>query len=527
MRVGNCDANTALYAYNTCYIKGMEYCMPVSHFSKAEWSKIVGPAKKIALQKSKMSSTFPSQVLYGSQKYGGFILEEPYTKQGISKVATYMQELSDQSQTGRLISMVEEGSRLELGFNASLAEINWNKTRKYVTKSWYGYLAEFMFESNKDRGIGEPVRIDVKSNTISMPLLRENDRFIMESFVQSEIDPNHLLILNIMRMSIHAITLSDICTTDGNQFTKNAWDLKGSNGLRDDYIFPRSPPHFSKKQIKLWQKSLYKVFGRKYVEPRFRNIHQNFRTGSWIHHDTKEKWKGRYSTIEDRLYIKEGHRWRAYRSFRNTRRSRFYKTEFIYTNLVESATSIATYYEGTTTESVMLESKSLWTQANPILNQTNFIDPYIFDPYKGPFHDIEFAFDESIRSRRILLDEIKIPKDNCAAVVSAIQNGTARLVSDGSYFPDFESGSSAFILTPGRKKKNKLVGVNWVPGTKEDQDPYRSELAGVDGGLSMIAVLIKFFNITEGGIEFALDGESALSLRTAQKSKFVRPRSAW
>ena len=93
MRVGNCDANTALYAYNTCYIKGMEYCMPVSHFSKAEWSKIVGPAKKIALQKSKMSSTFPSQVLYGSQKYGGFILEEPYTKQGISKVATYMQEL--------------------------------------------------------------------------------------------------------------------------------------------------------------------------------------------------------------------------------------------------------------------------------------------------------------------------------------------------------------------------------------------------------------------------------------------------
>ena len=134
------------------------------------------------------------------------------------------------------------------------------------------------------------------------------------------------------------------------------------------------------------------------MKPYFCNIHQDFRTGSWIHHDTKEKWKGRYSTIEDRLYIKEGHRWRAYRSFRNTRRSRFYKTEFIYTNLVESATSIATYYEGTTTESVMLESKSLWTQANPVLNPTNFIDPYIFDPYKGPFHDIEFAFDESIRS---------------------------------------------------------------------------------------------------------------------------------
>ena len=111
----------------------------------------------------------------------------------------------------------------------------------------------------------------------------------MEAIVQSNIDPNQLLILNIMRMSIHAITLSDICTTDGDKFTKNAWDLKGSNGLRDNYQWPRPPPHFSKKQIELWQQSLYKVFGRKFMEPRFRNIHQDFRTGSWIHHDTKEK----------------------------------------------------------------------------------------------------------------------------------------------------------------------------------------------------------------------------------------------
>ena len=84
------------------------------------------------------------------------------------------------------------------------------------------------------------------------------------------------------------------------------------------------------------------------------------------------------------------------------------------------------------------------------------------------------------------------------------------------YFPDHDSGSSAFILTPGKTKKNKLVGVNWVPGTKEDQNPYRSELAGINGALSMLEVVVQYFEIEQGKIEIALDGESAM--KSAVKS---------
>ena len=36
MRVSQCKPNTALYAYNNCFIKGMEYCMPVTNFTKKE-----------------------------------------------------------------------------------------------------------------------------------------------------------------------------------------------------------------------------------------------------------------------------------------------------------------------------------------------------------------------------------------------------------------------------------------------------------------------------------------------------------
>jgi len=63
----------------------------------------------------------------------------------------------------------------------------------------------------------------------------------------------------------------------------------------------------------------------------------------------------------------------------------------------------------------------------------------------------------------------------------------------------------------------KQVGMDWCPGIKEEQNSYRSELAGIDGGLSMIAVILKFFDITEGGIEIALDGDSALNSAKASR----------
>ena len=152
-----------------------------------------------------------------------------------------------------------------------------------------------------------------------------------------------------------------------------------------------------------------------------------------------------------------------------------------------------------------LEAFLTWHHQDPI------IELFHHDPYEGPFTEIEYAFDESVSSKRILIDEYRLPRDNCSAIANAIREGKACLISDGSYFPEKESGSSAFILTAGKTKKNRLTGMNWVVGTKQDQNPYRSEIAGIDGALSMVAIIVQFFNIDQGGIEIALDGQSTLN----------------
>ena len=49
-----------------------------------------------------------------------------------------------------------------------------------------------------------------------------------------------------------------------------------------------------------------------------------------------------------------------------------------------------------------------------------------------------------------------------------------------------------------------------MTGAAEDQSAYRSELAGVIGALTILDVLVRHNDITEGAVTIALDGDSAL-----------------
>ena len=64
--------------------------------------------------------------------------------------------------------------------------------------------------------------------------------------------------------------------------------------------------------------------------------------------------------------------------------------------------------------------------------------------------------------------------------------GTAIIVSDGSFFPDYQVGACAWILaTPDGDEWIEAGGL--VPGPPEDQtSAYRSELAGQVGAVSFI-----------------------------------------
>ena len=265
INTSHCEPNEAIYMYNHCFIKSMEYCMPVMNFKEKDWDYIVAPAKKRTLQKAGMASNFPKDPLYGSQKYNGFKFDHPFTKQGIEKISVLLQESIDKTQAGNLMKATGEALRLELGFNMTMDLIPWEKVSLYLTKCWYRHLIEFVHESNKvPSNISQTPqlikKIEIIEDFIQMPTLRKGDVFLMQAFIRANVPKKNLHIINIMRMSIKALTLADIATADGKHISSQAWNLISSNKLRDHYDWPRKPPNFSQYQIDLWKDAICKTF---------------------------------------------------------------------------------------------------------------------------------------------------------------------------------------------------------------------------------------------------------------------------
>ena len=108
-----------------------------------------------------------------------------------------------------------------------------------------------------------------------------------------------------------------------------------------------------------------------------------------------------------------------------------------------------------------------------------------------------------------LVDEVALPVDDGASIAAGIRNGSARAVSDGSYKDGY--GTAAGCVSTGPEDDDMLYFVTSVPGVMDDQNSYRSELAGVLGVMYILEALCSTFHIQSGTITVALDGKEALN----------------
>ena len=139
---------------------------------------------------------------------------------------------------------------LETGIPLSLRTVNWDIIGEYVTPSWFGHLAKFVSAQE----------LDIKNNFHLLKLLRQHDDYIMLQFIEQGYRKKQLSILNHIQMLIHAISLSDITTSDGLMVSQNAFLLLSRNSLREGYEWPPSPPKFSNQQKQLWKTAIQATF---------------------------------------------------------------------------------------------------------------------------------------------------------------------------------------------------------------------------------------------------------------------------
>jgi len=234
-------------------------------------------------------------------------------------------------------------------------------------------------------------------------------------------------------------------------------------------------------QVKLWQKSLHSAFCQEVSSLTSRYLQNSCILGNWRCDKILTEWGYRVSTSGDTVYKKLGDSWQLFAPLGNTtlQSQRFQPTEIYLNNLPSTATTLASIHHDN--DNLFIENKSVPIVHLPL--------PVPDDPYTIEQISIDAAFDRSISNERILLDQYKMPTDNCSSIAQSIRDNTAQAISDGSFDPVTNKGTSAFVITAHKDTTLLFSGQNWSTGSKSEQSAYRSKLAGIIGVLASLAVI--------------------------------------
>jgi hypothetical protein len=214
--------------------------------------------------------------------------------------------------------------------------------------------------------------------------------------------------------------------------------------------------------------------------------------GAWFEPPTYQ-WRWFYVAEEARLYHREGLLWRVFSktSTRSTRNATTqYKKGGVENKLPSSGRRATVTRQGDIARMSGVE-RTLQSTPEPAVRRNLSLEERVLSlPTADQWAIKEFFSIDDGRN-----------------VAAAIIQGTAKAVSDGSFKDEF--GTSAFVVI-GSDNSLRVGGVNAVPGSPQEKSPYRAELVGISGVISIVKCVCEQYDIQAGTIEMGLDGEQAM-----------------
>ena len=233
-----CNKTAALWTFQHSFMPSLSYPMVFTQSSESEWKKNIYPAARATMNSVGMVRNMPHTIFYGTEKYQGLNVHNPYFLQGITHVMILIQESVLQSKTGILLRVCAEAFRVKIRIPFSFTNTKYNRRMfaYYVPDCWYKNLWIFMslLEFNSC--------LEIVKNFEDPPLLRQRDIYLMLVFETNGYKGESLKIINFVWKYLHAFTLADIATIKGNKISQQSIEDIKSNRLRKDVKWPRTPP---------------------------------------------------------------------------------------------------------------------------------------------------------------------------------------------------------------------------------------------------------------------------------------------
>jgi hypothetical protein len=347
---------------------------------------------------------------------------------------------------------------LEVGIDTNITNVDFTKYNILATNSLIKSTWSFLYEHK--------IIID---HNITVPKNTIYDNPIMAQFIQVPVTLEEISALNQCRLYLQAYFISDLATASGETLSHHAWEgTRRIFGKTNHCKWPEQG-NPSKASWDIW---------RKFVKSTLlaRGLRLKKGLGLWLRKDL-DIWQGYFSpSLDGLVQIKPDG-------------TKLLHSRHIPIITVNNFKQIGTPINQLPTDlqkaSVTISRKNTWR----LIDTGNFV--YI--PETPSFDNFCSYLAGNPPLNPWCFKDIVFP-DILAPLLQDLENGTVRLVCDGSFDPSSCTGAAAWVLE-GVTSDTLIEGKIVTPGEPIDHSAYRSELAGILAAMSVLNAVASFYGI--------------------------------
>ena len=421
------------------------------------------------------NQNFPTPYRHAPYAFFGLSLPRAIDTEFLGQIKSMLTHGAIPTHTGRFLNISLEQAQLEVGIGTPILEADYEQYGFLLTFCWIKVLWKRLWEY--DIVLHQP-----EAEKVLPKLQREGDFFIMERIVQSQGFTEEAMIrMNRCRLAFRALTIADVLSGDGTKVTQEAKSIQRLNRPPSLWDWPNERP--CSRDISKWKLGLKRITSQNFSLP------FDIKLGRWIQ-PSHLKWQWFYWRSERKLFRRVNNLWHQWELFSPRSTVAFKRVAIIPTLPVplEQLERATTREVG---ERMMLEGAAG--------------NEYPVDPTYANIHEFIEDWEDSWP-----IADSYFPPDP-TLVAQAISNGTAVMVSDGSYkaLLSTEIGAAAWILECSQTGAT-CCGECSTSGLRSEVNAYRSELQGCHAGLLGLMAFAIYHQLHGGSVTFHFDNDAGV-----------------
>ncbi len=238
--------------HRTTYGPSMRYVLPSLAVDKEELNTVQAKILSAMLNKLGHTSKLSTEIRHGPIEMGGLALIDLRTELGISQLKYLRDSIFSDSESGKLIIMSLKYSQIEAGIVEPLLE-HPSIHLPYLTPTWLTSVRQYLYQHTLTVSI---------TNSLRVILRGQHDQCIMSSPLLTHYTATQKTDINLVRLHLQVITLSDMLSPDGtNACPHHIMGLRRPHQVIRQKTWPRQDK-VSPSQIKLWKRYISSAFLR-------------------------------------------------------------------------------------------------------------------------------------------------------------------------------------------------------------------------------------------------------------------------